>query len=161
MGRYKGMLAPVYYDGASIPLFHSGMNMQTLVRLSRCWAIAIGFASLTAPVFAGDNCNSCQCERCCAEARQIKLPKLKVADPPDAEVAFAIPAVARPGQSMRVSPEALRRGLQESVKKELAESSPGKSAEERLDALEKDVEQMKNLMVKLTLAVEKLASDPK
>lgn len=137
--------------------------MNTLGKLA-CHVLSFaGLAGTAANTFAGD-CHiptACQCESCCQEAKRIKRPKLKIADPPDAEVAFAVAAVARPGQSLRISPEAAKRGLQESVKKELAESSPGKSAEQRLDALEKDVDQIKDLMVKLTIAVDKLASTPK
>lgn len=105
-------------------------------------------------------CPQCPPECCKPKRHCCLLPP----DAPDAEVGFAIPGVVRPGQAVQVSGTAMRDAVREAAvrdfKKKSAEAGAvGKSSEERLDDLEQDMKQVKVLMEKLTVAVDKLADN--
>jgi hypothetical protein len=81
-------------------------------------------------------------------------------------VGFAIPGVVRPGQAVRVTEASMRRAAQEAAVRDLKQTesanesgTAGKSNDERLDDLEKDVREMKGLMKRLAVAVDKLAEN--
>ncbi len=151
------------------------------MRRKRCWAAVLLSAELAvvavaSPVSAGLFCfgkkpspQECsapaqQCEPCC---KPKKTCCLLPPEAPDVEVGFAIPGVVRPGQAVRVSESSMRRAVQEAAVSELKQTSSnresgtvGKTNDERLDVLEKDVQEMKGLMKRLTVAVDRLADTP-
>lgn len=147
------------------------------MRRKRCWAAVLSVGAMAVavapPASAGffcfgtkpsgqQECAPCQsCEPCCKPKKSCCL---FPPEAPDVEVGFAIPGVVRPGQAVRVSESSMRRAVQNAAVSDFKKTesstesnSVGKSSDERLDDLEKDVREMKGLMKRLTVAVDRLA----
>jgi hypothetical protein len=146
------------------------------MRRKRCWAVVLstGAMAFTAadPASAGffhfgkKSCaqpETTQCQTCDPCCKPKKPCCLLPPEAPDVEVGFAIPGVVRPGQAVRVSESSMRKAVQNAAVSDFKRESgtesgsEDKSSEERLDALEKDVREMKGLMKRLTVAVDRLA----
>lgn len=81
-------------------------------------------------------------------------------DAPDGEVGFAIPGVVRPGQAVPVTEASMRQAVREAAARDLKSTPEAavqqKSTEQRLDALEKDVQSIKSLMGKIEFVIDRL-----
>ena len=114
------------------------------------------------PASAGDDC--CPSERCRPACKPRRHCCLCPPEAPRGEVAFAIPGVVRDGAALRVSDTSVETALRRAAALELraeadlkGDAACDKTCEERLDKLESDVKEMKTLMGRMSVAVEKLA----
>jgi hypothetical protein len=152
---------------STFPSFTGGAMKVVRKAAVRWLAVATMCGAGWSPACAGvfskkDNCD-------CHEARceECGRPKKRCFGPPpapEAGVAFAIPGVVRTGQAVRVNESEVRRALQEAAARQVDREAgerprSARSTEERLEALEGDVQQLKGLMERLTIAVDKLADE--
>jgi hypothetical protein len=139
--------------------------MEGLNKLARRCVIATAvcaaaWSSASAGVFSKKD--ACECEECGKPKKKCCFKAPPAA--PEAGVAFAIPGVVRSGQAVRVNEADVRRAVREAaarqVEREAGERPAAeKSTEDRLNALESDVQQLRDLMERLTVAVDKLADE--
>lgn len=147
------------------------------MRRMRCWLVGALLAPslvglMTNASSAGIFCFGRDKKDCCQESLPPCPPEcckpkrhccLLPPDAPEGEVGFAIPGVVRPGQAIQVSETAMRHAVREAAVRDLKKSAEavgvGKSSDDRLDDLEKDMKQVKVLMEKLTVAVDRLADN--
>lgn len=103
------------------------------------------------------------CERPCCRPEPPKEKKYK--DAPRGPVAFPVGGIVREGSALGVDDESIREALEESVaKRRLAKDEAARPVDmttvQRVERLERDVADLKSMMLRLTVAVEKLADAP-
>lgn len=140
----------------------TGANLSVAVLVT---AAVYNFAAVPAQAGEGwfwfgckSRCNACCCDASpCASCKECKLKKL-CPDAPRAEISFAVPAVFRGGHAVRVSDEALRRGVRDAAAREFKDEHDRafEGEEDRLDRLEKDVSDLKDITAKLATLLSEL-----
>lgn len=134
------------------------------MRAIRRWAILLlaGSALLSSPLLAGVGVagHKCGCRQCSEETCRESCWDRWCKPAPRAELAFAIPGVLREGQAIPVPAAVVERAVRESAARDLVGPEAEKiqkACDERIQTLQKEVEQLKLLMDRLSIAVATLA----
>jgi hypothetical protein len=137
-------------------------NLRATIGLAAgCWLVSASASTTSAGLFCKKDASGGHA--CC----QPEPPKEKkhCKDAPRGPIAFPIGGIVREGSALDVDDESIREALEESVakKRQVKDEAAGQlepTTIQRVERLERDVADLKSMMLRLTVAVEKLADAP-